>query len=396
MGAHEINAIHNIALVGHAAAGKTTLGEAILLKAGVTNRLGSVDDGSSMLDYDEEAKERQQTIDSSLFYVEHNGHLLNMIDTPGVPDYCGQAIAALSGVETAAIVVSAAAGIGVNTRRMFGIAKDYGLARMIVITRLDAENIDLAEILNGVRETFGGECHPINLPSQGGKAVIDVLNNEGGEADVLDVGECHTALVDAIVETDDALMEQYMESGALPPEKFGPAIGKAVASGHVVPVLFVNSKTGVGVAELLDAFVKYAPNPLVGKKRTLKTGKGDDAKETVIEPSQSGDFIAQAFKITSDPKSNIKYAVMRVHSGTLKGDAQLYATGDRKGQRPGHPMKLRGQDHQEIEVASAGDLVAFAKVGPVLAVIARRVQVDRGRQDLLVVTGALGERGSRL
>ncbi len=362
MGAHAIEQIRNIALVGHAAAGKTTLGEALLFKAGLTTRLGSVDDGTSALDADEEAKERKHSVDSAAFHLEHDGHLLNIVDTPGMPDYSGQALATIAGVETAAVVISAMGGIGVNTRRMFNAAGEYGLARMIIVTRIDGDNVNLADVMSGIKETFGNECHPINLPSGGAKSVVDCLAKAGGETDVLDVAECHTALVDAIVETDEALMEQFMETGEVPEDKLGPAIGSAVASGHVIPVLFVSSRGDVGIKELLDAFVKYAPSPTIGRKRMLLSGEGDDAKEMPIEPSVDGDFIAQVFKITSDPKSNIKYSVARVHSGKLTADGQVYTTGERKGQRPGHLLKLHGSEHAEIEVGQAGDVVAFAKL----------------------------------
>src|SRR5262245_6222727 len=130
--ARQVGDFRNIAFVGHSAAGKTTLGEALLLKAGITNRLGSIDDGSSTLDYDEESKERKHSTDSSLLFFEKDSKLINIVDTPGMPDYCGTAIATLAGVDTAVIVISAAAGIGVNTRRMFNLAGDHGLARMIV------------------------------------------------------------------------------------------------------------------------------------------------------------------------------------------------------------------------------------------------------------------------
>jgi len=360
--AFQIGSIRNIALVGHSGAGKTTLGEAMLYKHGLTTRLGSVEDGSSVLDYDDEAKERKHTVDSSLCYLEHDGHLLNIIDTPGMPDYCGTAIAALAAVETAVVVISAAAGIGVNTRRMFNIARDYGLARMIVISRIDAENVNLDDILTAVRETLGPQCHPINLPTGGGKAVIDCLASESGDADVLDVAECHTALIDAIVETDDALMEEFMEKGTVPADKLGPAITQAVTTGHLVPVLFTAAKADVGVKEVLEALVRYAPSPLAGKQRSLVVGQGEAAKQTPIVPANEGDFVAQVFKITSDPKSNIKYSLARVHRGTLTAEGQVFVAGDRKGQRPGHLLKLHGADHAEIPGGSGGDIVAFAKV----------------------------------
>ena len=362
MGVHQVADIRNVALVGHSAAGKTLLGEAILYKAGVTNRLGSVEDGSSILDYDEEAKERCHSVESSAFCVEHNGKLINIIDTPGMPDYCGTAIASLAAVETAVVVVSASAGIGVNTRRMFNAAADCGLARMVVISRIDAEAANLDEVFNGVRETFGNACHPINLPAESGKRVINVLEAEQGAADLLNVAECHTALVEAIVETDDALMEEYMESGTVPQEKLASAIARAVAGGNLIPVLFTNARDDVGIAELLDAILLYAPSPEVGKQRTLVVGAGEQAAEKPLEPKPDGPFVAQVFKITSDPRSNIKYSVARVYSGSLSSDGQVFVAGQRKGQRTGHLLKLRGDQHVEIEAGGTGDVVAFAKL----------------------------------
>ncbi len=362
MAAREVDAIRNVAFVGHSGAGMTSLCEAILHKAGVTNRLGSVDDGTSMLDYDEESKERKQSLDSTFFHVEHKGTLINAFDTPGTPDYCGTAIAALAGVETAVVVVSAAAGVSVNTRRMFNIAKDYGLARMVVINRIDADNANLEDIITSVRETFGNACHPINLPAEGGKKVIDVLAAEEGSADVLDVAQCHTELIDAIVETDDELMEAYMETGSVAPEQLKPAIMKAVASGHVIPILFTNARGEIGINELLDALVLFAPSPAAGKRRVLEVGEGEQAREIALEPRPEGDFVAQVVKITTDPRSNIKYSLVRVHQGQIGGDGQVFVSGARKGQRTGHILKLCGDRHGEVEQAGAGDIVAFAKL----------------------------------
>jgi elongation factor G len=362
MAGHQVEDIRNIALVGHSSAGKTTLGEALLLKAGVTNRLGSVDDGSSLLDHDEESRERKHSVDSAVFYVEHNGKLLNFIDTPGMPDYVGMAMAGLMGADTACIVVSGSSGIGVNTRRMFNAAGDAGLARMIVVTRVDAENLNLEEVLGGIRETFGPACHPVNLPADGGRRVVDLLTETEGAADVLDVAAAHTELVEAIVETNEALMEAYMETGNAPSDKLAPAIQKAVAAGVLIPIFFVSSTKDVGIGELLDGFVRCAPSPCDARPRMLTVGEGEQAQTTEIVPKPDGDFVAQVFKITSDPKSNIKYSIARVFSGTLKPDGQVFISGDRKGQRPGHLFKLRGGQHEDLAVATAGDVVAFAKL----------------------------------
>lgn len=358
MGSHKVGDIHNVALVGHSGAGKTTLGEAILFKAGITTRLGNVDDHTTVLDYDDESKERRHSTDSTIAYLEHQDKLINLVVTPGMPDYSGPALASLAAVETAIVCISAASGIGVNTRRMFNAAGEMGLARMIVVTRMDAENVDLKALYEGIRETFGATCLPMNLPADGGKRVIDVLSKAEGNADLLDVPHCHTQILDAIVEIDDELMPQYMETGEIPEEKLAPTFSKSVAIGHIVPVLFVSSKQGIGIPELLDAIVLCAPSPEIGGHRELIHGE----QKTEIEPTAEGDFVAQVFKITSDPKSNIKYSVARVFRGSMKGDGNLHIGDDRKGQRPGHIFKLRGSEHTEIPVASAGDIVAFAKL----------------------------------
>lgn len=370
--AHQVGDIRNIALVGHTGSGKTTLGEALLHKSGATGRLGSVDDGSSHLDVDDESRERKHSLDSTVFHIAHKGKTINLIDTPGMPDFSGPALAALAACETALIVVNAASGIGVNTRRMANAAKEFGLARMIVINRIDAENVNLLELLTALRETFGAECHPINLPSGGGKSIVDVLEKSDGQVDLLDVPHCHTELLDCIAEIDDELMNTYMETGAIPADKLPHAIAEAVQSGHLIPVLFTDGKHDVGIAELLDDLVTYAPCPIDGKRRSLSTGEGAQAGESPIDPN-GPDFIGQAFKILTDARSHIRYTLIRVHSGSLKPDGTIYAAGDRKGQRPGHIFKLRGAEQTEIPAANAGDIIALAKVEiPFGAVVAAK------------------------
>lgn len=362
MSAPKIGDIRNIALVGHSAAGKTLLGEAILHKSGVTGRVGDPEQGTSFLDYDDESKERKHSTETQLFHVTHHDKLLNFIVTPGMPDYNGQALAALSAVETAIIVISAASGIGVNTRKMFNAARDQGLAIMIVITKFDSDNVNLPAMYQTIRETFGAECHPINLPSKGGTALINVFDQSEGQADFLDVDHSHTELIDAIVETDESLMSGYVETGTLPPDTFSKAIAHAVAIEHVIPVMFVNRKMDLGISEFLDACVTFAPSPLDGKQRTLTIGEGASATEKPIIPEANGEFFAQVFRVATDTKSNIKYAMARVFSGKLGHEGHLYTAGDRKGIRPGHFFKVRGPDHTEIPEVNADDIMAFAKL----------------------------------
>ena len=354
--------IRNIALVGHAASGKTTLGEALMLKAGVTSRLGNVNDGSSILDFDDESRERKHSLDSTLFSIQHNDLLLNFIDTPGMPDHCGPALEALAGVETAAIVVSAVNGLGVNTRRMAKAAAEFGLARVIIINKFAVEGADLAGVYNLVKETFGNECHPINLPADNGHRIINIYEETSGTSDLGDVGEAHKELIEAIVETDDELMNSYMETGEVSLEQLNVALARACARGAFIPVLFTSATKDIGITELLDALEKFAPSPVIGKQRELVDGDGDSAKRAALQPTADGDFVAQVIKVTTDPKSHIKYVAARVFSGKLAGDGQVYVGDERKGHRVGHLFKLHGAEHREVPDAVAGDIVAFAKL----------------------------------
>ncbi len=353
--------IRNIALVGHGGSGKTSLGEAVLHTCGISNRLGSVADGTSVLDYLEEEKERACSVDSHLLHVQHAGKEINIVVTPGAPSFVGPAISSLIGVETAVCVVSATSGIEVNTRRMMDKAKEFGLARAIVINKIHAENVNLPELIKQVQECFGRECIPMNLPTQGGQAVIDVFSNESGEADFGDVGEAHTAAVEGVVGADEALMEKYF-GGELSPEELTGAVSKAIAGGTLVPILFTDARDEVGIKELLDVIASYMPSPLEGKQRILKSGEGDSVEETVLKPDPSGPTVCQVFKISVDPKSNIKYSVFRVFSGKLAGDSSLQVGDDRRGQRMGALHKFQGAEHSEIDTAIAGDIVAAAKL----------------------------------
>ncbi len=361
MAAKTVREIRNVTLIGDAGAGKTTLAEAMLFKAGLTNRLGSVDEGTSVLDYDEESRERKRSTQSSVTYFEHNDTLINLVDTPGTPDYAGQAFAALIAADTVVLVVSAVSGVHANARRLFRMAGEYGLARAIVINHCQAENIDLAETFNVVRESFGVECHPVNLPAGGATAVADVLKHTSGESDIFEVAGKHTELIDAIVETDERLMEGYMETGTISYDKLAPAIGQAVVSGHVIPVFFTDAKHDMGVTELLDGIIDTMADPGQAHPHTLEIGEGDAHEEHPIEVDPDGEFLAVVFKVTSDPKSNIRYTCARILSGAVTADDTM-AIGDQKPHRIGHLFKLRGADHIEVERAIAGDIIAFAKL----------------------------------
>ena len=357
MALHNITDIRNIALIGHSGAGKTSLAEAFLHRTGVTNRLGSVPDKTSILDFAEDEKEHAHSIDSALCNIHYEGKHINIVDTPGATDYCGQAVAALAGVEAGVLVLSAAAGIEVNSRKMMERATNFGIGRIIVINKIDADNINFEELLGNVREMFGSQCVPINLPTGHSGGIVDCLRNTSGEADFSDVATAHEQALEAIVGADDELMEKYL-GGEVGDEEVLAAAARACAAGEIVPVLFTNAKSEIGITELLDAIVGFVPSPVDGKRRKLVNDDG----ETEIEPTTDGPFIGQVFKVMGDPKSNIKYSFIRVHSGKLAGDGSIKSAQERKGVRMGQISRFMGGEHKDEEAASAGDIIAVAKL----------------------------------
>ncbi len=235
--------IRNIVLLGHGSSGKTSLAESILHKTGMTNRLGSIDEKNTVSDYDEEEKNRGNSIHSSLMYANYKGKLINIIDTPGYPDFVGGALPAIPAADLAVIVISAANGIGMNTRKMFQAATAAGKARLIVINRIDADNIDLGELVGLIQESFGTQCRCANLPGADKSSVIDCIVGSSGESPVMDVEQAHTELMESAIEADEAGMESYLGGEEISAEKLAEVFVKAMAAGSVVPILFTDART---------------------------------------------------------------------------------------------------------------------------------------------------------
>ncbi|MHC5109330.1 MAG: elongation factor G [Planctomycetota bacterium] len=347
----------NIVLVGHSGSGKTSLAEALLHKAGVTNRLGSVSDKTSILDCLDDEKEKGSSQDSAVCSLDHKDIHVNIIDTPGTKAFTGVATAGLAAAEVAVVAVSATSGVQVNTRKMYERARDYGLGVWFVITHIDSPNVDLPAVLSSLQENFGQQVVPLNLPAGGAASVTDCFSQDSGDADFGVVGDVHTALLEAVVGADDELMEKYL-GGELSDADAQAAAAGAVAQGEFMPVFFANTTGDVGIAEMLDALVSCCPSPVNGLQRTFVTDSGEET----IEPTDSGPFIGQVFKISSDPKSNIKYLSIRVHSGKLTSDMNIKGGNNTKGTRPGHVFRMLGSSHSELEAGVAGDVIALAKL----------------------------------
>jgi elongation factor G len=353
--------IHTVALVGHGGAGKTMLAEALLWKAGVIGAMGSTERGTTVADSDPLEKTYLHTLNSALVNFPYKGIHVHLIDTPGMPDFAGQSIAALAAVETAVVVINAQNGIELNTSRMMRSAGKRGLCRMILINKIDAENVDLEALLRRVQDVYGKECLPINLPAHGRKDVVDCFFNPDGDSDFSSVKAAHSALIDQVVEVDEELMALYLEQGEeLTPEQLHAPFEKALREGHLIPVCFASTRTGAGVAEFLEILARLAPNATEGNPPPFVLSRTTEGEEFHADPDPAKHVLAHVFKIIMDPYVG-KVAVFRVHQGTITKDTQLFIGDGKKPFKVGHVYQLQGKEYVEVDSLVPGDIGAVAK-----------------------------------
>ncbi|MGH8250614.1 MAG: elongation factor G [Steroidobacteraceae bacterium] len=355
--------IRNIALVGHAGAGKTLLAEALLFGAGSIRAKGSLPRGTTVCDHDPQARRLLHSVDATFCWLESGTAHVNLVDTPGYPDFIGRTLPVLEAVETAAVVVSAVAGVEPMSQRMMDFARERGLCRVLVINKIDAREANAESTLQEIREQFGRECLPVNLPAAGGSRVIDCFFHNDGEAtDFSSVSQAHTEIIDQVVEVDDELMALYLEQGEeLQPEQLHDPFEKALREGHLVPVCFVSAETGAGIPELLELLARLMPNPAEGNPPPFLRGANGDAERVTVEPDPRRHAIAHVFKVIMDPFVG-KLGLFRVHQGTIRTGAQLFVGDARKPVKIAHLFRMQGKEHSEIPQAVPGDICAVAKL----------------------------------
>jgi len=357
----DIAAIRNVALVGASATGKTTLTEALLLRAGAIKTAGCVERGSTISDHDPLEKRVQHSLNTAVVNCLHDGVRIQLLDTPGALEFVGQSLPALEAVETAAIVVSATSGVDSTAQRMMAHAAERKLDRMIIVNRIDVPGADCAAVLAQIREVFGRECLPLNLPAGHGARVVDCFFNRTGETDFSSPEAAHQALVEQVVEVDAEFVDRYLNQGDVEATELHAPLEQALREGHLIPVCFVSARTGAGVPELLDVIVRLLPNPTEGNPPDFLDGEGADARLVHASPDAGKHVLAHVFKITVDPYVG-KMGVLRVHQGTITRDSQLFVGDGRKPFKVGHLFRLQGGEHVEISRALPGDICAIAKV----------------------------------
>ena len=256
-------------------------------------------------------------------------------------------------MDTAAIVVNAQNGIEMITNRMMQWSAKRNLCRLIIVNKIDAENVDLPVLLASIQEAFGKECLPINLPAAGGTKVVDCFFNPSGDSDFSSVEEAHRALVDQVVEVDEDLMALYLEQGEVSPEQLHAPFERALREGHLIPVCFVSARNGAGVLELLEIFAHLMPNPTEGNPPVFLKGEDGTAEEVVAVPDPKRHVLAHVFKVVVDPFVG-RLGIFRVHQGTITRDTQLFIGDGRKPFKVGHMFLLQGKEHVETDTAGTG------------------------------------------
>ena len=358
-----LNSIRSVALLGHGAVGKTTLAESLLAAAGAITSRGSVEKGNTVCDFDPVERQLGHSLQSALATLALGSTRIQLIDTPGYPDFAGQALGALAAVDTALIVVSAQAGIELMTERMFALAGERGLCRMIVVNKIDSDSSDLAALVEDLRARFGRQCLLLDLPTQQGHDVVELLGHDDGDSDFASVAQAHRALIDQLVEEDEDLLARYLEDGTDPsPQELHAPFEAAMRAGHLVPILFVSAKTGAGVPQLLDALCRLAPNPAEGNPPLFYRAQAGEAPQAfAAQPDADLHVLAHVFKVIVDPFIG-KVGVFRVHQGTVRRDQQLFVGSAKRAFKVAHLYRLQGKEYLEVACLLPGEIGAVAKV----------------------------------
>ena len=376
MKVYDAASIRNVALVGHSGCGKTQLVSAMLFAAGAVTRLGRVDDGSTVTDFDEETIARKHTLAASLAHAEWQQTKLNIIDTPGVANFLTDARSALRVVESALVVVDAVAGVEVQTEKLWSEAAALSLPRVVVANHLDRDRASLERTLESLRRDCAREIVPIQLPlgeERNLSGVVDLVRMKAlafaadgsGKMTESDVPEAladqatqaREQLIEMVAEADDSLMEAFFSEGTLTQEQLVSGLRAATVAGRLFPLVCASGLRVIGIQPLLDALVSYVPPPTEHDFPAVSK----DGTETTVKASDSAPYMAFVWKTIADPFAG-RITMLRVVSGTLKSDTTVHNLTHDSAERLGHLMALQGKTQTHVPELRAGDLGAVAKL----------------------------------
>ena len=368
MKTYPINAIRNVALVGHGGTGKSSLAEAMLYASGVTSRMGRVDDGTCTSDFDPDEISRKMSINAAVLPCEWKNTKINLIDTPGYPDFVGDVVSSLRAVEAAMLVVDGTGTIEVGTETGWELAQAAGITRLFFVNKLEKENSDFARTLEALRAKFGTSIAPLQLPigsEDKFAGVVDLLTHKAytwanGKisptdipADMVDqIASMRESLIESVAEMDDALMEKYFDQGTLPDEDIAKGLEIGLRTGKVVPVLCGSAMKMVGVDTLLDFIISSVPSPA-----SVPPVEGTNDEKRGPEDS----FCALVFKTMADPYVG-KLTYFKVFSGSIKSDSHIFNANKEREERVGQVYFLLGKTQEATAYVGAGDIGAVAKL----------------------------------
>jgi len=376
MKVYDAASLRNVALVGHSGAGKTQLVSALLFDAGAVNRLGKVDEGTTVTDYDEEEIARKHTLSDSVAYAEWNKTKINFIDTPGMANFLSDARAALRVADAALVVVDAVAGVEVSTEKVWEAAEELSVPRLVALNRLDRERASVERSIESLRSAFGRAIVPIHLPigeEKHFKGIVDLVamkaytfpsdaSGKPSEAevpgDLADAAKtAREALIEMVAEADDSLMEKFFEAGTLTQDELVSGLKRGVAAARIFPVVLTSATVNIGMQPLLDAIVMFVPSPA---ERPLKA-KTADGDMVEIATKDGGPASAFVWKTVADPFAG-RITLFRVISGALKSDATVHNITKDSAERLGHLLIVQGKNQTNVGEIKAGDIGAVAKL----------------------------------
>jgi elongation factor G len=368
--------LRNVVLLGHGSSGKTSLAEAMLFASGAINRMGQVEEGTTVADFDEEEINRHISLNMALVPVEWKDHKINVLDTPGYTDFVGDVKSAMRAADMAVILIDAVSGVEVGTELVWSYVQEQGLPYVFVINKLDRENASFSRALNALQEVFDKNVVPFQIPIGEGvdfKGVVDLVNMKafvgsekkgvGVPAELADEAEeARIEVIEAAAEADDELIMKYLEGEDLTPEEIQAGLRSVILNEIAVPVLLTGAKSAIGAQALLDALVAYAPSPA---DQGPVTAIGPTGEEEEIEPNELAPLAAMAFKTTADPFVG-KLTYLRVYGGMLESDSRVYNSRTEEEERLGQLYVMRGNDQIPVEHLRVGDIGAVAKLGETL------------------------------
>ncbi|MFO7743452.1 MAG: elongation factor G [Anaerolineae bacterium] len=367
--------LRNVVLLGHGSSGKTSLAEAMVYSSGAINRMGSVEDGTTVSDYDEEERRRHISLNLALVPVEWQGHKINVIDTPGYTDFVGEVKSAVRVADGALVVVDAVSGVEVGTELVWKFADEQNLPRMIVVNKINRENVHLDHIMEELEESFGENFILTHLPigtAEKCTGVVDLVNMRallGTEGKVADIPsdmadqaeDARVQLIEAAAEADDELIMKYLEGESLSEEEIQRGLRRAILEGATVPVMVTAATENIGTKALLDAVVNYAPSPADREPVTAEGPSGDEE----IRPDEDGPLTALVFKTTADPYVG-KLTYFRVYRGVMRSDTRVYNSRADEEERLGQLYVMRGKEQISVPHLRPGDIGAVAKLANTL------------------------------